>query len=136
MAPFIFTKSILEGRPIDVYNNGKHARDFTYISDIVDGVMRVLDKRPGPTQGQGAQFKVYNIGNNHPVQLLDFIACIEKATGKPAIKNFLPLQQGDVLETYAEIESLAADTGFNPATSIEVGVPRLVSWYQGYYRAS
>lgn len=136
MAPLIFTKSILDGRPIDVYNNGKHARDFTYISDIVDGVTRVLDKRPGSAQSQGAQFKIYNIGNNHPVQLLDFIACIEKATGKPAIKNFLPLQQGDVLETYADIESLAADTGFNPATSIEVGVPRLINWYRGYYRSS
>jgi UDP-glucuronate 4-epimerase len=138
MAPFIFTKNVLEGRPIDVYNNGQHARDFTYITDIVDGVVRVLDRTPPPPggarEGQGPRFRIYNIGNSTPVPLLDFIAGIEKATGKIAIKNFMPLQQGDVLETYADIDSLAVDTGFRPATPIEVGIPRLVSWYREYYR--
>jgi UDP-glucuronate 4-epimerase len=138
MAPFIFTKNVLEGRPIDVYNNGQHARDFTYITDIVDGVVRVLDRTPslpgGAREGQGPRFRIYNIGNSTPVPLLDFIAGIEKATGKIAIKNFMPLQQGDVLETYADIDSLAVDTGFRPATPIEVGIPRLVSWYREYYR--
>jgi UDP-glucuronate 4-epimerase len=137
MAPFIFTKNVLEGRPIDVYNNGQHARDFTYITDIVDGVVRVLDRTPPPggaREGHGPRFRIYNIGNSTPVPLLDFIAGIEKATGKIAIKNFMPLQQGDVLETYADIGSLAVDTGFRPATPIEVGIPRLVSWYREYYR--
>lgn len=136
MAPFIFTKNILEGRPIDVYNHGKHARDFTYISDIVDGVVRVLDRPVVSGKSGSAAFKVYNIGNNRPVQLLDFIACIERAAGKPAIKNLLPMQQGDVLETYADIDSLAADTGFKPATPIEVGVPIFVRWYRDYYGKS
>ncbi len=138
MAPIIFTKNILQGRPIDIYNNGAHARDFTYISDIADGVLGVLDRPPQPASAQGDErqgplFKVYNIGNSTPVPLMDFIGCIEKATGKTAIKNFLPFQQGDVLETHADVESLALDTGFRPTTPIEVGIPRLVSWYREYY---
>ncbi len=136
MAPFGFTKNILEGRPIDIYNNGAHARDFTYIADIIDGVLKVQDQPPHGASGEGQVplFKVYNIGNSTPVPLLDFIACIEKAAGRPAIKNFLPFQQGDVLETHADIESIARDTGFSPSTPIEVGIPRLVSWYRDYYR--
>ncbi len=134
MAPFLFTKNILEGRPIDVYNNGKHARDFTYIADIVDGILRVTERIPVPVEEGGAPFRLYNIGNNNSVQLMDFIACIEKATGKTAVKNFLPRQPGDVIETYADIDGLAADTGFKPTTPIEVGIPQLVSWYRDYYR--
>ncbi len=134
MAPFLFTKNILEGRPIDVYNNGKHARDFTYIDDIVDGILRVTDRTPTPLEEGGAPFRLYNIGNNNSVRLMDFIACVEKATGKTADKNFLPRQPGDVIETYADIDDLAADTGFKPTTPIEVGIPQLVSWYRDYYR--
>ncbi len=140
MAPFIFTKNIIEGRAIDVYNNGQHARDFTYVTDIVDGVLRVLDRAPEPAGDPekltSPRFKIYNIGNNNPVRLMDFIDCIEKATGRAAVKNFLPLQQGDVIKTYADIENLAAGTGFAPSTPIETGIPRLVSWYRDYYRVT
>jgi UDP-glucuronate 4-epimerase len=140
MAPFIFTKNILEGRPIDVYNNGLHSRDFTYISDIADGVVRVLDKAPEPgnpsreAEAPAPPFRIYNIGNNKPVSLMDFIACIEAATGCKAVKNYLPLQQGDVLQTFADIAKLAADTGFAPSTPIEVGISRLVDWFRAFYR--
>jgi UDP-glucuronate 4-epimerase len=134
MAPFLFTKNILEERPIDIFNNGKHARDFTYIADIVDGILRVCDRVPAPKEAGDAPFRLYNIGNNNSVQLMDFIACIEKATGKTAIKNFLPRQPGDVIETYADIDNLAADTGFRPSTPIEAGIPQLVGWYRDYYR--
>jgi len=140
MAPFSFTKRILDGAPIEIYNNGRHSRDFTYIADIVDGVLRVMDRIPQGandplTPGEaGPPYKLYNIGNNNPVQLMDFIACIEKAAGRKAIKTFLPLQQGDVLATYADIDSLNADTGFKPTTPIETGIPALVAWYRDYYR--
>jgi UDP-glucuronate 4-epimerase len=140
MAPFLFTKNIFEGVPIDVYNNGRHARDFTYISDIVDGIMRVASRVPVPKQAAGGEqstgvpLRIYNIGNNNPVQLMDFIACIEEAAGKKAVKNFLPKQPGDVLATYAAIDDLEADTGFKPTTPIETGIPRLVTWYREYYR--
>jgi UDP-glucuronate 4-epimerase len=134
MAPMIFTKAILEGRPIDIFNGGKHGRDFTYIDDIVDGVIRVLDRPPEKGEGGGCPaYKIYNIGNSSPVPLMDFIDAIEKATGKSAIKKFLPFQQGDVLETHADIARLAQDTGFKPSTPIEVGVPRLVGWYRDYF---
>jgi UDP-glucuronate 4-epimerase len=139
MAPIIFTKNIIEGRPIDIYNNGAHARDFTYIDDIAGGVLMALDRPPSwqNSEGehrQGPLFRIYNIGNSVPVQLMDFIACIEKAAGRTAIKNLLPFQQGDVGETHADIASLARDTGFRPSTPIEVGIPRLVSWYRDYYQ--
>lgn len=144
MAPFIFTKKIIEDQPIDVYNHGQHERDFTYIADIVDGVLRTIDKPPQPRAGMeqigdpataAAPFRIYNIGNNTPVQLLDFIACIENAVGKTAIKNFLPMQPGDVLSTYADIDDLAQATGYKPSTPIEVGIPHLVEWYRSYYRS-
>lgn len=141
MAPFIFTRRILEGLPIDVYNEGKHSRDFTYIADIVDGVLRALARIPAPAQPAesagvtaSAPFRIYNIGNNNPVELMHFISCIEEAAGKRAVKNFLPRQPGDVLATFADIGDLTADTGFKPTTPIEVGIPRLVEWYRSYYR--
>ncbi|MEL6289224.1 MAG: NAD-dependent epimerase [Pseudomonadota bacterium] len=145
MALFLFTKNILAGRPIDVFNNGNHARDFTYIDDIVEGVIRVLDRPPaGDPNWQGeapdpatsrAPYRVYNIGNNAPVELMHFIACIEQAVGRKAELNMLPLQPGDVEKTYADIEALTRDTGFRPATSIEDGIARFVKWYRAYYDA-
>jgi UDP-glucuronate 4-epimerase len=134
MSPILFAKAICEGRPIDIFNGGKHARDFTYVDDITDGVLRVLDRAPGGAGEAGAPFKIYNIGNSSPIQLMDFIACLEKAIGKTAVKNYLPMQKGDVLETHADVSSLARGTGFEPATPIEVGVPRFVRWFRDYYR--
>jgi len=144
MALFLFTRAILEGRPIDVYNHGRMRRDFTYIDDIVEGVLRTLDRvatpdpafnadRPDPARS-AAPARVYNIGNNQPVELMTYIETIEKALGKTAVKNFLPLQPGDVTETYADIDDLAADTGFRPKTSVELGVRRFVEWYLSVYR--
>ena len=144
MAMFIFTKAILEERELKVFNYGKMRRDFTYIDDIVDGIIRVLDKIPQPNPNwsalnpdpsiSSAPYKIYNIGNNKPVELLHFIEVIEASTGKKAIKNLLPLQPGDVIETYADIEDLTRDTGFTPQTPIEVGIPRFVDWYRSYYK--
>jgi len=143
MSMFLFTQKILAGQPIDVFNNGHHARDFTYIDDIVEGVVRCVDRvaKPNPEWSgaepdpgtSSAPYRLYNIGNHAPVQLLDYIACIEKATGKAAKKNFLPLQPGDVPETYANIDDLKADIGFTPHTPIEDGVQRFVAWYRDYY---
>lgn len=145
MALFLFTKKILAGEPIDVFNNGKHSRDFTYIDDIVEGVLRSLDRvaatneewdgaNPDPGTS-AAPYRLYNIGNNNPVQLMDYIACIEKALGKEAIKNFLPLQPGDVPETYADIDDLTRDIGYQPATKIEDGIAKFIEWYRDYYQA-
>jgi UDP-glucuronate 4-epimerase len=144
MALFLFTKKILAGEPIDVFNNGKHSRDFTYIDDIVEGVVRSLDRvaepnnewdgaSPDPGTSAGP-YRLYNIGNNNPVQLMHYISCIEKALGKEAIKNFLPLQPGDVPETYADIDDLIRDIGYQPATKIEDGIAKFIEWYRGYYR--
>ncbi len=145
MALFIFTKAILEGRPIDVFNQGKMQRDFTYVDDIVDGVIRTLDHpatanaawsgdKPDPGTSS-APARIYNIGNHRPVELLHFIEVLEKALGKKAEKRLLPLQPGDVPATYADIEDLTTDVGFKPTTPIEVGIPRFVEWYQEFYRA-
>ncbi len=145
MAPFIFTKAILEDRPINVFNYGKMRRDFTYIDDIVMGIIKVLDKIPqrsthnqselDPTPGNScAPYKIYNIGNNKPIELLYFIEQIEKTIGKKATKNLLPMQPGDVLETYADLTETIAEIGFEPTTSIESGIPRFVDWYRSYYR--
>lgn len=143
MALFLFTKAILEGRPIDVYNHGKMQRDFTFIDDIVEGVMRVMDRTPEPNSAWSgdrpdpgtsyAPYRIYNIGNNSPVELLTFIETIEKCIGKTAEKNFLPLQAGDVPATYADVDDLMNDVGFKPATPIGEGVRRFVEWYRGYY---
>lgn len=143
MALFAFTKRIFEGEPIDVYNHGKHARDFTYIDDIVEGVIRVLDRIPEPdpdwdgkTPDPGtssAPYRLYNIGNHNAVALMDFIAAIEKAIGRAAIKNFLPMQPGDVLATYADVDDLMRDVGFSPHTPIADGIGKFVDWYRDYY---
>ncbi len=137
MALFLFTKAILEGRPIDVFNHGRMRRDFTYVDDIVEGVVRVLDRIPQAADGNGAgaaPYRVFNIGNNQPVQLLDFVACLERALGQQAEKRMLPLQDGDVPETYADTGALADWVGFVPQTSIEQGIGRFVAWYRDYYR--
>jgi UDP-glucuronate 4-epimerase len=143
MALFLFTKAILEGRPIDVFNFGKMQRDFTYVDDIVEGVVRVTDKIPRGNPGWSgadpdpgtsyAPYRLYNIGNNNPVELLHFIEVLERALGRSARKNLLPLQAGDVPATYADVDDLMADVGFRPATSIEEGIGRFVDWYRGYY---
>ncbi|GFO65546.1 NAD-dependent epimerase [Geomonas paludis] len=144
MALFLFTKAILEGRPIDVFNYGKMQRDFTFIDDIVEGVTRVIDNVPAkdstwsgahPDPGTSyAPYKIYNIGNNNPVELLRFIEVLEKALGKEAQKNLLPIQAGDVPATYADVDDLMRDVGFRPATSIEDGISRFVAWYREFYR--
>ncbi len=143
MALFLFTKAILEGRPIDVFNHGKMRRDFTYIDDIVEGVVRVIDRiavpdpkwsGDAPDPGTSyAPYKNYNIGNNNPVELMRFIEVLEEALGKKAKKNLLPMQPGDVPATYADVDDLILDVGFKPATSIEEGIRRFVDWYRGYY---
>jgi len=143
MALFTFTRKILAGEPIDVFNNGHHARDFTYIDDIVEGVLRTADKIAAPNPNWSgatpdpatstAPYRLYNIGNNNPVALMDFIAAIEKALGREAKKVFLPLQPGDVAETFADVDDLVRDVGFKPATPLDEGIARFVSWYRGYY---
>jgi UDP-glucuronate 4-epimerase len=144
MALFIFTKAILEGRPIDVFNHGKMRRDFTYIDDIVEGVVRVTDHLPQPNPdwsslhpdpgASKAPYRVYNIGNNKPVELLYFIEALENCLGKKAEKNFLPIQPGDVPETCADVEDLMRDVGFRPDTPVTTGIARFVDWYRSYYR--
>jgi UDP-glucuronate 4-epimerase len=145
MAYFSFTKAILEGRTIDVYNHGRMQRDFTYIDDIVDGIIRVLEQSPQPDQdwnaaapdpaGSSAPYRIYNIGNNRPVELGHFIEILEECLQKRASKNMLPLQPGDVPITCADIDDLMRDVGFKPATSIETGLRRFVEWYCNYYKS-
>jgi UDP-glucuronate 4-epimerase len=144
MALFLFTRAILEGRPINVFNHGQMQRDFTYVDDIVEGVIRVLDRvaTPNPDYDASAAdpatshapYQIFNIGNNQPVALLDFIACLESALGKKAEKCFLPLQEGDVPSTYASTDALNSWVGFVPNTEVETGVKRFVDWYRDYYR--
>lgn len=144
MAMFIFTKAILENQPINVFNYGKMRRDFTYIDDIVEGIIRVINKIPQsnpnwsgnkPDPGSSmAPYKLYNIGNNNPVELIHFIQVIETYLGKKAEKNMLPLQPGDVPINYADVNDLAKDLGFNPTTTIEVGIKYFVDWYRSYYK--
>jgi len=126
MALFRFTQAMLEGKPIDVYNRGRLTRDFTYIDDIAEGVVRVLD-RP-------SKYQVFNIGNHEPVRLLDYIEAIEEALGIKAQKNLMPMQQGDVFDTFADVSALEAWTGFRPRTSVKEGVKRFVEWYREYYK--
>jgi UDP-glucuronate 4-epimerase len=143
MALFLFTRAILAGKPIDVFNHGRMRRDFTYIDDIVEGVVRVADRpaqpnpawsgaRPDPGTS-AAPYRVYNIGNNRPVELLRLIEVLEEALGRQAEKNFLPIQPGDVPATFADVDDLVRDAGFKPETPIEAGVARFVEWYRGYY---
>ncbi|MGB0596052.1 MAG: NAD-dependent epimerase [Rubripirellula sp.] len=144
MALFLFTKAILEGQPIDVFNEGKMSRDFTYIDDIVEGVDRTSEQiaKPDPSwdsddpnpSSSHAPYRVFNIGNNQPVELSYFIEVIEKALGVTAKKNLLPMQPGDVPATYADIDALEASVGFRPSTSIETGVSRFIEWYREYYQ--
>ena len=144
MAPFLFTKAILEGKPIKVFNNGQMKRDFTYIDDIVEGVVRVADLIPQPNaeydcaksdpSTSKAPYKIYNIGNNQPIELLKFIETIEEKTGKKAEKIFMPMQAGDVVATYADVSDLMKDTGFSPSTPLKVGIGKFVDWYRDYYK--
>ena len=144
MSLFMFTRNIIEGKPIDVFNYGNHRRDFTYIDDIVEGVVRVIDKpaqansgwageNPDPGTSQ-APYRLYNIGNNNPVPLLKFIETLEKSLGKEAIKNLLPLQLGDVPDTYADVSDLVNDLGYRPTTLLEDGINNFVQWYKDFYR--
>ena len=133
MALFLFTKAILEGKPIKVFNHGDMRRDFTYIDDIVEGVNRVLDKTATPAESS-APYRIFNIGNNQPVQLLDFIGCLESALGVKAQKELLPMQDGDVPATFADTQALNDWVGFAPATPLAHGVGRFVDWYRSYYR--
>jgi UDP-glucuronate 4-epimerase len=143
MALFLFTKAISEGKPIKVFNHGKMQRDFTYIDDIIEGVVRIMARLPeanpawrgdNPDPGTSyAPYKIYNIGNNNPVELMEFIKEIENALGREAQKEFLDLQPGDVPATYADVDDLMQDVGFKPATSIANGIQRFVDWYRDYY---
>ncbi|MGB3404795.1 MAG: NAD-dependent epimerase [Microcoleaceae cyanobacterium] len=139
MAMFIFTKAILEGRPINVFNYGKMQRDFTYVDDVVEGIVRLLNHTPEASQSSAASdapYKIYNIGNNQPIELMRLIEVLEDCLGKKAIKNLCPMQPGDVPITYADVNALMQDVGFSPNTSIEVGVERFVNWYKSYYKIS
>jgi len=144
MALFLFTKAIIEGKPINVFNHGQMVRDFTYVDDIVEGVVRVLDRdasaapefdadKPDPARSN-VPYRVFNIGNNDPVKLMTFIDAIEKAIGRPAEKNFMPLQDGDVPATFADVSELNAWTGFRPETPVQQGIGNFVSWYRGYFK--
>lgn len=145
MSPWLFTSAILEGRPINVFNHGKMQRDFTFVKDIAEGTVQVLDCIPAsnpafsteaPDPGSSyARYKVYNIGNNKPVELMEFIKTIEEALGMVAKKNYLPMQLGDVLATYADIEDLKRDIGFEPHTTLADGISQWVAWYQGYVKS-
>ena len=144
MAPVLFTKAILAGEPINVFNYGKMQRDFTYIDDIIESVTRVIQKIPQsnplwtgdlPDPGTSrACYKIYNIGNSQPIKLLDFIETIEECLGKKAEKNFLPMQPGDVVATYADVDDLIRDTGFKPQTSLKTGIAQFIDWYLNYYQ--
>ncbi|MBS0200502.1 MAG: NAD-dependent epimerase [Proteobacteria bacterium] len=144
MALFLFTRKILAGEPIEVFNNGRHSRDFTYIDDIVEGVIRTLDRVPGPDPAYDplqptpasstAPYRVYNIGNSQPVELLRYIEVLEDALGRKAEMRMLPLQPGDVPDTFADVTALQRDTGYTPATPIETGVRNFVEWYRDYYK--
>ena len=143
MATFRFTKAILEGSPIDVYNHGNHKRDFTYVDDIVEGIVRLIDRRPAPNEAWSgdhpdpgtsrAPYRIYNIGNHSPVELRYLIELLEGALGRRARKNYLPLQPGDVPETFADITRAQERLGFQPVTPIDEGIPRFVKWYLTYH---
>jgi len=146
MALFLFTKSILEGKPINVFNFGKHRRDFTYIDDIVEGVIKVIDKIATPNPEWNSEmpdsgtssspWRLYNIGNNSPVELMDYIGALEKSLGIKATKNMLPLQDGDVPDTYANVDDLVRDLNYKPSMSVERGVENFVKWYKDFYKVT
>ncbi len=144
MSPILFARAIFEGRPIDVYNHGRMQRDFTHIDDIVEGVVRVLDKpaaadvaydpgTPNPATSS-APWRIFNIGNHDPVDLLRYIGIMEKAIGRPAIRNLKPLQPGDLIATHADMSALSKWIGFAPATPMETGIARFIEWVRDYYR--
>jgi len=143
MALFLFTKNILEGKPITLFNHGRHTRDFTYVDDIVECVVRVSDRPAAPNPGwssdtpdpatSNAPFRIYNIGNNRPIELLEYVAAIEEATGRESIRNYLPMQPGDVPDTWADVSDLERDMGYRPNTPVKDGIARFVSWYRAYY---
>jgi UDP-glucuronate 4-epimerase len=143
MALFKFTKGIVEGTPIPVFNHGKMIRDFTYIDDIVEGVVQVIDRQAQPNPAWSARdpdpatsyapYRLYNIGNNQPVELMRYIQLLEQCLGKKAVMEMLPMQEGDVPATCADIDDLAQDTGFSPRTPVETGIARFVEWYREYY---
>jgi UDP-glucuronate 4-epimerase len=143
MSPILFADRISRGEPIDVFNHGNHSRDFTYIDDIVEGVIRTLDHPAAPDPAYNAElpnpgtssapYRVYNIGNDQPVQLMRFIELLEQNLGRTVEKRFLPMQPGDVPDTWADVSALRRDVGYAPNTSIEDGVARFVEWYRGYY---
>lgn len=143
MALFLFTQNILAGKPIDIFNNGNHARDFTYIDDIVEGVLRVAEKPPEPSSKwsgaepdpsySSAPYRLFNIGSNRPIELMDYVRAIENALGIEAKKNFLPMQMGDVAKTYADVSHLKHVTGFAPKTELADGVAKFIDWYRSYY---
>jgi UDP-glucuronate 4-epimerase len=146
MSLFLFTRKILAGEPIDVFNYGNHRRDFTYVDDIVEGIVRTLDQiatpnsdwagdQPDPGTSR-APYRLYNIGNNSPVELMTFIATLEQCLGREAKKNFLPLQPGDVPDTYADVTALVADVGYRPGTPLAVGIANFVAWYKDFYAIS
>jgi len=141
MALFLFTKAILENKPIKVFNHGDMVRDFTYIDDIVEGVIRVMDRPAKPNNknmddisaSNLAPYKIYNIGNSSPVQLMEYISAIEKTLGKEAKKEFLPMQPGDVPRTEADVTDLIKDIGYKPSTSIKIGIEKFIKWYKSYF---
>jgi UDP-glucuronate 4-epimerase len=143
MAAYIFTRAIFENRPIEIFNNGNMRRDFTYIDDIAEGVLRTLDRPAAPDPAwdpeqpeaatSSAPYRIYNIGNSQPVNLLDFVSLLEKIVGKPALRNLRPMQPGDVIETCADISALQRDVGFSPSTPLVEGLSRFVAWYRGYH---
>jgi UDP-glucuronate 4-epimerase len=144
MAVYLFTEAIAAGRPIELFNYGKMRRDFTYVDDIVEGVVRVLDRPPRPDprwsgdrpdpSSSSAPYHVYNIGNNRPVELLRLVELLETCLGRKAVTKLLPMQPGDVPETFADVDDLAGDVGFQPSTPIEEGIARFVAWYRGYHQ--
>ena len=143
MALFLFTKNILEGKSIKLFNHGRHTRDFTYVDDIVECVVRVSDRPSAPDPGwssytpdpatSNAPFRIYNIGNNQPIELLDYVAAIEEATGRESIRDYLPTQLGDVPDTWADVSDLEREMGYRPNTPVKEGIARFVSWYRAYY---
>lgn len=144
MAFFLFTRNILEGKPIEVFNHGKHSRDFTYVDDIVEGVIRASDKIAAPDQSwngnqpdpamSNAPFRIFNIGNNQPVKLLDYIDALEEQLGVKAVRVMAPLQAGDVADTYADVSELMTHVGYRPTTPVKVGIAKFVQWYRGFYQ--
>jgi UDP-glucuronate 4-epimerase len=134
MAIFLFTKAILEGTPIRLFNHGKMRRDFTHIDDVTRVVMRLLDRIPGDGGAEQAPARVYNVGNHHPEELMQVVSLLEKELGRPALKDMLPMQPGDVTETFADVDDLMRDAGFRPETPIDVGLRDFVAWYRGHYK--